>query len=360
MPKGRVFQGILGIKRNTNSWGGAALACGALDGIKVLASPLQGNRQLIANMSIQGRSTQSKSDKGNLIIQGDVLSAELAYEGFERVIAGVMGTAGAPTTVDTNARLHKFRIKDALEWWWTLAYEIVKDTLIYEFNTVLLTGFTIKASQGGRWEITVRGIGHDFSDASAINTTTTIDNITVPANSVQAALFRHLVLRLNDESAGALGASDVRYISGFEINVDRNLQLDFTSEFGDRTSMPISPANGDVFTKVTGSITFSQLDTASPGGSTGLPAKQLSGTSQKIDVVSTGDNLAGAATQKYQMNLYLPSLQMGDGKPAFGNLGWTVPFTANHVTTAPTGFDALDVDALTIWMYSQRTTDALT
>lgn len=359
MPKGRIFQGILGLKRNTNSWGGAALACGALDGIKVLAAPLQANKQLIPNMSIQGRSTQTKNDKGNLVIQGDVFSAELAYEGFERALAGVMGTAGAPATVDTSARLHKFRIKDALETWWTLAYELVKDTLVYEFNTILLTGFSIKSSQGGRIELTIRGIGHDFSDASVINTTTTIDTITVPANSVQAALFRHLVARLNDESAGALGASDVRYISAFEINVDRNLQLDFTTEFGDKTSMPIPPASGDAFTKVTGSITFSQLDTASPGGSTGLPAKQLAGTSQKIDIVATGDNLAGAATQKYGMNLYLPSIQFGDGKPHFGGLGWTLPFTAYHVGTAPTGFDALDVDALTIWMYSQRNTDAL-
>lgn len=360
MAIGKGFQGIVGVKRNNNAWGGAALACGATDGVEVLSVPLQANRQLIPDMQITGRVTQRQSDVGNKVIQGDVLSSALRYEGLERLIAGVMGTAGVPSTVDTTGKKHVFKIADSLSPFWTVAYEIIKDTLIYEFNTVILTGLSLKWSQGGRVEITFRGIGHDFSDGSAINTTTTIDTITLPANR-EYADFRSIVVRLNDQSGAGLGASDVRHISGGEINIDRNLQLDFTTEFGDKTSLPQPASGGDPFLKVTGNLTFSRLDNASPGGSSGLPAKQLAGTTQKVDINITADSLAGAATQKFAHVLYLPCLQFGDGKPSLqaGALGWTVPFTGYHVTTIPTGFPAGYLDAVTWENYSQIATDAL-
>jgi hypothetical protein len=360
MAKAKSFQGIVGWKKNTNAWGGAAVAAGALNGIKVISCPLEANTAIIPTKNITGRATQLKGDTGNKIIQGDILTAELVYEGHDTLIAPVLGSETATSTVDTTARKHVWKVADSLDGiYWTLAYEIMKDALIDEFNTVKATGFTIRGQQGGRVMLTVRGIGHDFSAASAVNTTTTIDTITTPANSVLGVMFRQLVVRLNDESGGALGASDVRYVSAFEINVDRNLELDFTSEFGNRTSEPQPPDNDDPFTKVTGSLTFSHLDNASPGGSTGLRATQLAGTSQKIDLTLTGDTLAGSATQKFQHIVYLPSVQFGDGKPTLGKLGWTLPFTAWHTGAAPTGFPAGYLDAINWEAYNQRATDAL-
>lgn len=360
MPKGKSYQGIIGLRKNTNPWGGAALAVGAGHGIKVISIGLEGNRDILFTKNITGRVTQLKGDKGNKVIQGDVFEAELVYEGLELAIASVLGSSSAPTTVDTSAKKHVWKVADSVDGLYsTLAYEIVKDTLEDEFNCVKITGLSIRAQAGGRVMIIVRGIAHDFDPASVINTTTTIDTVTTPANSVLGVLFRQLVVRLNDESSGALGANDVRYVSAFEINIDRNLEVDFTSEFGDRTSEPQPPDNDDPFMKVTGSITFSRLDTASPGGSTGLRATQLAGTSQKLDLTLTGDTLAGAAAQKFQHVLYLPSVQFGNGKPKLGKLGWTLPWTAWHTAASPTGFPAGYVDAITWEAYNQKSTDAL-
>jgi len=358
--KGKGYQGILGFKRNTNTWGGAAVAAGATDGVEVVSSPLQANRALVPDMQITGRVTQRQSDYAQKSIQGDVLTTALRYEGLERVIAGVFGTAGVPATVDTTARRHVFKIADNLGVWFTLAYEIIKDTTIYEFNQIKLSGLTLRIQANGRLEISVRGIAHDFTDTSVINTTTTIDTVTLPANR-EYAEFRSVVVRMNAQSAGALGAPDVRFVTGLEINIDRNLQPDFTTEFGDKTSEPQPASGGDPFFKVNGSITFSQLDTASPGGNSGLVATQLAGTTQKMDINITADTLAGAATQKFAHVLWLPCLQFGDGKPSLtaGALGWQVPFTAYHVLTIPTGFTAGYIDAVTWENYSQIATDAL-
>jgi hypothetical protein len=354
MAKGKGYLAILGIKKAT-TWG-TAVAAGAGDGHEALSVGIVANRAIVPDRSITGKVSTREGDKGNIVVAGSAVFP-LRYEGTGRLLAGLLGTAGVPATVDTSARKHTFKIADTTDGiFWTLAYEIIKDATIYEFNTLKIRRLTIRVTIPGRVELEVEFLGHDFTDASAINTTTTIDTVTLPANR-EIAQARQLVVRMNDQSSGALGPGDVKYLSAFELTIERPLEAEFTTEFGDRSSEPMPPNGEGAFLSASGTLTFSQLDNAATGGNSGLPAKQLARTTQKLDAVFAGDTLVGAATEKVSHKLYLPMIVLGDGKPALsqGALGWSIPFTAHRVGTAPTGFDATYTEPVT-W----ENTNALT
>src|SRR5678810_319086 len=228
MAKGKGYQGIVGWRKAT-TWG-TAVACGALHGLEVLDVSLAGNREIIQDASITGMVTQREGDKGNVVVTGS-LKAPLRYENFHRVLAALMGTAGVPATIDTSGKNHVLKIAPTTDGiFHTLAYEILKDTTIFEFSTVKVNRVTIRIQIPGRVEVEAQFVGHDFTDASAINTTTTIDTITQSAN-LEIAQARQCVVRMNAQSGGALGSGDVKYVTGIEINLERPLNADVTTEF---------------------------------------------------------------------------------------------------------------------------------
>lgn len=358
MAKGKGYEGTVVIKRAT-TWG-TAVAGGALDGAEVLTVGLIANRGIIPDQSITGMGTHREGDKGNIVAGGNI-TAPLRYENAtQRAIAQVMGTAGAPSTVDTSAKQHVLKIKPNVDGLFsTVAYEILKDTTEYEFPSVKFTGFSIKVTIPGRIELEVRAIAHTFTDASAVNTTSSMDSVTGSAN-LEIAQARQLVVLMNAQAGAGLAGSDAIHLTNYELNVDRPLQADFTTEFGDKSSEPMPPSGGDPFLKVTGSMTFSQYQT-STGGNNALALEQLNRTLKKMTATLTGDNLAGAATQKFQYTLWLPMVVLGDGKPTLsaGALGWQIPFESHHVSAIPTGFTAGYTDALTIDIFNKSAVDLL-
>jgi hypothetical protein len=360
MAKSKGYQGIVGLKKAT-TWG-TAVACGALDGLEVLSVDLEANRGIIPRPTISGRVSRIEGDPGNIEVGGSI-RVPLRYESCGRLIAGLFGTAGVPATIDTSGRVHTFKIADSIDGiFWTLAYEVLKDTTIFEFNTVKPTSVTLRWQIPGEAILEVEFIGSNFTDASVINTTTTIDTITLSANN-ELAQARHLAggIRLNAQAGGALGANDAVDCTAGEVTISRPLERDFTTALGYLSSEPMPPQGDAAFLTVSGSLTFSQYQTGSPGGNTAYVMEQLNRTTKKMDWSFVGDGLAGAATEKYSHKLYFPMVVFGSGKPklAAGALGWQVPFESHHVTASPTGFPAGSVDACT-WINTNKfTTDIL-
>lgn len=355
MARAKGFQGIVGRKKAA-TWG-TAVEVGAGDGIEVLSCTPDGSTQPIEDMQITGRVTQRESSPGNRNVTA-ALATALRYEGNEHDIAMVMGTAGVPTTVDASAYQHALRIADQLDGLFaTLAYELVKDTKVIEIPGVKWNQLTVRGRANERIQLELSGIGFDYEDASSINTTTTIDNVTLPSNR-EYALMSQVVASLNDQDGADFGAGDVRYITGFEIQVARALEGRVSTQFGDKPDEPIETG----FAKVTGSIEFPAVQDGSPGGNLAFIADQMALTRKKAKLAITSPNLAGAATQYFQHVLWLPNLQFGEGKPGIGGPEgptWSLPFMAYHVPTIPTGFPAGYVDALTWEAFSQLATDPL-
>ena len=354
MARAKGFQGLVGRKK-ASVWG-TAVAAGALDGIEVLSVLIDGSTQAIEDLQITGRVTQREATAG--VRQVSVaLATALRYEGNEFDVAMLMGTAGVPATVDTSARNHLLKIADQIDGiFGTIAYEIIKDTTVIEAPSVKWNSLTLRARQNERVQLELAGIADDFEPASAVNTTTTVDTITLPATR-EYADFSQCVLELNAQSGADFAGGDVLYVSGFEMTIERAMEGRVSTEHGDKVSEPIETG----FAKVSGSLEFPQVGDGT-GGNSAFLADQMTLARKKAKLTVTSPNLAGAAAQYYQHVLWLPNLQFGEGKPGIGGPEgptWTLPFSAWHVDTIPTGFTAGYLDAVTWEVFNQNSADPL-
>jgi hypothetical protein len=360
MARAKGFQGIVGVKKAT-TWG-TAVAAGATDGVYVRSIDTPGNLVIEPIRGISGSVTALAPVPGNKSVSVS-LATDLRYEGLEPLLAFVLGTAGAPSTVDTSGKQHVLKINNQIDGIFsTVAYELIKDTTVVEVPSVKWTGFTLRGRQGRPIEIEFRGIGDDYKyGTSSTNTTTTIDNVTLSSN-LEWALFKHAVVNINAQNGADFGGTDLVYVTGFEINVDRAMEGRFSTERGDKISEPIETD----FMKVTGSFEFPDVNTGT-GGSSSLASDQLAfagtaATAKKVKIKLTGATLAGASTQYMQHVLWLPYVVLGEGKPGIpGPEGqtWSQPFESFGVATIPTGFSAGYTGALTYEVFSKRSTDAL-
>ena len=353
MPRAKGFQGICGRKKAAD-WG-TAVAAGASDGIEVTSCLIDGAAQAIEDMQITGSVTQKEASAGNRNVSV-ALATALRYEGNEFDIAMLMGLAGVPSLVDTSAYQHVLKIADQMDALFnTLAYELIKDTTVIEAPTVKWNSLTLRARQNERLQLELSGIAYDFEPASAVNTTTTIDTVTLPSNR-EYATFAQAVLELNAQD-GADFSSNELYVSGFELTIERAMEGRVSTEHGDKVSEPIETG----FAKVSGSLEFPQVGDGT-GGNSAFLADQMTLARKKAKLTVTSPNLAGAAAQYYQHVLWLPNLQFGEGKPGIGGPEgptWTLPFSAWHVDTIPTGFTAGYLDAVTWEVFNQNSADPL-
>lgn len=354
MARSKGFQGICAVKKAT-TWG-TAVAGGATDGVEVISLETPGNTELIEDMQITGNVTARESDAGTRTVDVTLKTA-LRYEGLERLIALTLGTAGAPTTVDTTGRRHAIKIANQIDGIFsTVAFELMKDTTIIEVPSVKWNAVTLRCAAGGRAEIEFKGIGDDWKDNSAINTTTTIDTVTLPTNR-EYAVFGGAVVRANAQAGGALAAGDVVYCSEIEVTIERAMDRIISTERGNKTSEPIESG----FLKVSGTLTFPVYQSGT-GGNSAFAMEQMAATKKKIDIQLVSTTLAGSATEFYAHRLYLPMAQFGEGKPSLsgpGAINWALPFNSHHVGSAPTGFTAGYTGACTWEVTSQLVTDPL-
>lgn len=354
MARAKGFQGIVGRKK-ASTWGTAVVPATS-DGIYVTSLDTPFNTARINNNQITGIVTRRAPMVGAR--EGTVnLKTHLRYEGNEVDIALGLGTAGAPSTVDTTGKQHVLKLKDDIEGIFaTLAYELVKDTKVIEIPSYQTRKVMLSGQAKGEMNLEIEGIGDDWNDASASNTTTTIDSITLPSNN-EIALFSQLAFQMNAQGGGSLSASDAVYLSGIELTIERALEGRVSTERGTKISQPV-PTD---FAKVTGKLSFPCIDTGT-GGNYAFMAAQLAGTAYKAKIILTSPTLAGAATQYYQHVLWLPYIVFGDGKKGIDGAGaptWEIPIECHHVGTIPTGFTAGYTGAVTWEVFSQRSTDAL-
>lgn len=355
MARGKGYQGIVGRKKGS-TWGTTVVPASG-DGLEVVSLDMgDAGTEGIEDNQITGIVTQRLSAAGAKSVMPKFTTG-LRYEGNEFDIALMLGTAGVPTTTDTSAYQHALKLKDDPDGIFaSLAYEYIKDTKVAQVASYKPSKITLKGEAKGKFMLEVDSIGYEWIDDSTTNTTTTIDSVTLPSNR-EFALFSQAAFRINANSGGGLSASEDVYITAFELTVERPYDARVSTRFGDKTDEPIPSG----FAKVSGSVTVPALDSGT-GGATGFYAWQKALTALKAKLIITSPNLAGAATQYYQHVLWLPSLQLGKGRPGIpGPQGETVtfPFTANHVTSVPTGFTSGYTGAVVWEVFSQKSGDPL-
>jgi hypothetical protein len=196
---------------------------------------------------------------------------------------------------------------------------------------------TIKGAVGKPIEFSFKVIAYDRSFSSATNTVATFANVTFP-ETANRILYQQMVMRLNVQSAGALGSTstygtnDIVFPASFEFSFQRKM----TGVYGVGSSTnyhdePTSDGLPDISLKMEfGRFTSNALLTAKDAG-----------TALKGDLVFTGALLSGATYRK--LTIELPNLKFTDADVPMkeGILTHPVEFKVLGCGSAPTGMTNL-------------------
>ena len=346
------FQGVVGLKRGSQ-WGTPVLV-GADCGIEILQDGIAAEVALIPNEQISGSCQMRAGDRGAEFHRGD-LSLNAKFDSLALPWALAFGKAGTPTQQGSDsAWKHAFRIGNDLEGLFAtlvLDYQIE----VREYPSVKVSGFKFECSQGDQVaKLTFPLIASSLNrnTTAGLNRTSTIPGITMPTNR-QRLLFSQMAVRLNDADGPALGPSDVQFVNGFTLEMDRKLKNDdVTTQLGYLIDEPLQ----DGFTEVTGSLSFSKYATDNIARFT----EMLQKTRKKLDVAFTGPVANGAT--RYAQAFFLNDVQFESGQAQIGGPGltpWTLNFKAHVVSAAPTGFDPTHTDACQMTLINTLASDPL-
>lgn len=342
--------------KKASTWG-TPVACGAGEGIRFTELDPGADLQLIMSEELSGSRGRLAGDRGN-ILHTPTLGAEAHYEGLERILAHVMGTAGSPAQQGADdAYLHTLKQANELDgiFGTLIAYAQSKPAVI-EYDSVKCNGFTFQvgsSQQRGQFSFPMIARKRAINEGSGTNTTTTAAAVTYASNR-DFVNFADMVVRINTTSGGALGSSDIVYPSDVQLTVNNNLPSDdVTTAHAPYTDEPIGGGFATVQLQMTFSKGFQDLT---------LLSEMLSesATEKKCDIVFTGP-LADGSTN-FTLGLYLPSLQfVGDPPGVSGpdRQSETLSFEGNRVASSPTGFTSGYTDPLTMEIINQNNADAL-
>jgi hypothetical protein len=361
MQKGYLVPGF--IKKGA-VWSTPVLG-GALDACLFTMIGAGAARDYVRDKSFgHGGRTQLPGFPGNFKHQFEI-GMPMRYGGYnvKRWIAGIFGSVANPTTVDTSARQHIFKMaKDLAGLFWTFGYEGDKDTEVFEYPSIKILGITIRGTKGQALELSIRVAAHSLNQnqGAGTNNTTSIDTLTFGTDGTEEIMF-HQGQALCNAQGGAgfvvptLGVlNDAIVIDGFELNIDGKFNTEkYNTEYGANIAEPQMEETED---QVTLKLNLSEYGAGNRGRQ--WVVDQLAKNQKKLKLSFLSPTLAGAATQKYQFSAWLPRVVFDAGAPGVTEKGepkWDLTGICHHVDTIPTGFPAGYTDACTLEIFDKDT-----
>lgn len=335
------FNSIFAFHKNANLWATAtAQAVGTGHRIYAMSESLTPNAQLIESQSLTGSPFPAKGDKGDELHAG-VVPVEWDYETVHRLLAFAMGTAGAPTEVESDvAYKHQLRFADSLEGifsTWVVAHS---GLFVREYPHVKHNGFTLNVEHNqrvtGDFGLIPRNL--NFNTSSGTNELTTIPDFTLPSNADSRYLiFNDLLVQINASGGAGLASptDDLAFISSVSLDAPgAMLEDDVTTSNAPYVDEPLR--NGDVV--LTGALNSTKLlDTT-------LLAEMLDKSTFKMKWTFTGDVVAGGSTNR-ELSLFFSNVQFDTADinvPGKELAPKNLTFRASKPTAAHTGFDFAD------------------
>jgi len=246
---------LAGFQKNTNGWDdGTAEQVDAGFGFEYLSESISYDVPHIRDESNAGSVQQGRGERGNERHDGGI-TAYAKYEGLDEIIAQAFGSveSGPAQQASSAAYQTVYRINDCPDGiFGTLVFEKRKDNRVWEYDCVKVVGLRIsgEAGQPVQVEFTVAGRRLKRNAGTGVNTTTTIDSVTIPANRKKVH-FNHLQLLIAAQSdSTALDAEDESYPSRFELTMEGQFDTDiFTTKNKPYRDEP--KRNGHVLTTLT-------------------------------------------------------------------------------------------------------------
>lgn len=336
------------------TWGTAA-SLGAGKRIPIRSTSFDGQPLVLPDDTVPETAERNPHDLAETRAEGDIVQ-NVDYRQSLLLWAMLMGTAGTPTEVEAGVAY-----KHVLPWtpdvqgrFFTYGrHNKVGDAKAMKIASAKVNTLRLAGAAGGRLEASWGCLGAVVTradDPSAWAYTT--DPMGGGARHV---LHRRGTLRINASSGGSLSSSDnMDLCRGFELNVDRALELDFNAALAS-----IEPSPGG-FAELRLRLDFF-------GCSAALfdllrdarEARTLLKAHYSFD---SGIKIGASVTNNYLMNLYMPALALTDAPLPIdgpGRLPFSVEFTLHKYSAVPTGFPTGYDEALTVTIDNELATDIL-
>lgn len=218
---GAISSGGFGFAQGT-TWG-TAVACGSGRGLRLRSENITGGFASLPKDHISD-AWGAPPDIGSESWSGTIASDAYYGGNVPEVWAYVFGTSGSPSGSTTYT--HTTDLADSLGDFATFAIGKRASAKPWEFASMMARRLVIRGSGNGRVTWEMDWVGGPLSRSSSTNTTTTLAALTIPTLE-RAMLFTDGVFRINAQSGGSLGSSDVVSIAGFELVIERPLAVDF-------------------------------------------------------------------------------------------------------------------------------------
>lgn len=348
---------IIGAKIAT-TWR-TAVALGALDGILITSESMGAKAPKYLDDDSLSLPDIMDSYRVAEAITGASLEGYLRYEGWDVLLALLLGGAGTPVAeeVTSTAYSNQIYIEDNIDdLFATIAMEKAgTPNGVWEIPSAKIHGFSVMGAIGELSKVTINFAGNKIENQSSTNTSTSFANVTYPDKHNIARLDSSFYVWMNAQDGGALSSGDA--ILPNSVTITYNRPVDEPYEAGnDDMAEPIQ----DGFAEATIEMVFDKynLDTFMDA----IAADEA----QKMIVHFEGDVIATAIP--YEFEVYMPKIiwQTADAPVGgAGKIGHTVTGRLMAVETAPTGMESTDeigidvVDPLAIRTVNTRTTSPL-
>lgn len=164
-----------------------------------------------------GSAWESTGDSGNLDVTGDI-SADLRYDSMNAVLALCFGAAAAPVQQSTTlAYNHVLTLTDTLDGLFG-TYAVYDGVTVRECPSTKFNGFELSVAAGQPVKLRLMYTANDRLVTGQVNTTLAAVTY-VPIQP--RVMFDDLIIRINNQSGGALAASDTFYASAFTLTFTR-------------------------------------------------------------------------------------------------------------------------------------------
>lgn len=338
---------IVGVKQ-TVTWGtplSANVASGRLaiekEEIKMKQTPYE-------QKVLVGQTLQLQDQPGNMEFEGTI-EFPVDFDVAMFIIGMWFGTYSAPVQqAATTAYAAVLSInQNIMGKMFTMA--LAKNVDLEEYDSCKVTKIVLKYEMGKPVYCTATIVARARawaasatypSTTAALNGTCTFK--TTPLNLAMINVAANFAVRINDQSAGALGAGDEVEASMVEITFERNMKKFFTGTHIPYINEP--PDNG--WPKITGKATLPEFQAIK------YMEDAESQVKKKMDITVTGPIIA--TIYPYLFNLRIPQLQFNsptDNASGEATVPMELDFKCTTAAAAPTGMTLTSpyIDVVNMW-----------
>lgn len=313
-----------------------AVECGAEDGILITSEDIGAKDPTYVDDDSLGRADVMCTVKVMEGITGRGFEGYLRYENWDLALALILGTAGTPVAQEatSTAYANVYYCADNLaDIFGTLAMEKAQTTYgVWEVPSAKLHGFTISGTVGELAKVEVELAGNKIENQSAINTSTTMANVTYPIECGIAKMDANFYVWMNAQDGAALQSSDAIYPHSFSVKYSRPVD----EPYGAGNIDMDEPAQ-DGFAEAMLEMSFDKYNM-----DTYMDAIEADSEFKMIIGFEGEDIVTG---EPYKFEIYLPRIQFRTAESPVsgpGKIPHNVTGKLMAVTTAPTGMESTD------------------